>query len=127
MEYISVEENFVIETFSLSHYSLCSPICDASTCVEDNPCSWRYSSYRITSQLTQGGKFVHDKRENNQIIECHFYPISSLFLHEDKSSNKISHEISPSLDLRSKEYFVLSNLVVKDVKSNKISNGDGFH
>lgn len=87
MESISVEENALIETYSFSHYPLFSLVYNESTCDEDNPCSSISSSYKLTSQLTQGSEIVHDERENNQIIENSFYHVSSLILHEDKSSN----------------------------------------
>lgn len=51
-------------------------------------------------------------------------------MHEEKASNKLAHEVSlihTSIDLRSKEYFDLSNLVFKVVKYDQISNRDGFH
>jgi len=101
LESVLVEENALIETPSLSLYPLWSLVYDASTFDEDTLCSSNSSLHELTSQLTQGSEVVHDERENNQIIEYPFHPISSLVLHQDNSLNQLAHEIFLSLDLRS--------------------------
>lgn len=72
---LSIEENSLINTFSLSHYPLWSLVYDASTCNEDTPCSSSSSSHELTSQFTQGSEVVHDERENNHDIEYPFHSI----------------------------------------------------
>jgi len=62
---ILVKEKSLIEISFVSHYPLCSPICDASTCDEYTPCSSSSSSHERTSQLTQGNEVFHDEREDN--------------------------------------------------------------
>lgn len=80
--------------------------------------------------MTQGGEIVHDENEKKQIMEYSIYPSSFLLLHEDNSLNQLAHEISsihtPSY-LRSKESIGLSNLVIKIVKFDQLSDRDGCH
>lgn len=125
LEFFSVKENALIKASSLSHYPFFSPICDARTCDEDTPCSSSSSAHELTSQFTQGSEVFYDERENNHIIEYTFDPISSLVLYEDNSSNHITHEIPPSLDLQSEESFNLINLIIEVVKSDQISDKHG--
>jgi len=80
--------------------------------------------------LTQDSEVVHDENENNQNTENSSHPSSSLLLHEDNSSNQLSHEISPmhlSLNVLSEEPLQLSNLIVEAKKSGETSDRDGCH
>lgn len=125
-----VKEYFHIETSFSPHYPLCPIVCNKYTCDRDNPCSLVSSSNELSPQLTQGSEVVHGEIENSQIIEYPSHSSSSLILHEDNSSNHLSHEISPnhfSLNMLSEEPLQLSNLIVEVEKSGDTCDEDGCH
>lgn len=109
---------------------MCSTVCNASTCDRGNPCSSSSLSDELNYQLTQGSEIIDDENEHNQIINYSIHPSSYFLLHEDNSSNQISHDNFPfhtySIFL-SYECFNLSNLVVEVEKSDRDSDRDGFH
>lgn len=84
-EPISVKENVFIEASSVTHFSLCY-ILYMSFSLDIPP-------NKKDSELSQGSEVIHDEKGNNQIIECPFYPLSFLVLHEENSSVHVTHEI----------------------------------
>lgn len=130
LESILVKEYVHIKTSSSPHYPLYLTICNPSTCDEDTPCSWVSSFDEVSPWLTLGGEVVHDEIENYKIIENPSHPSSYLLLHEDNSSNNLSHEISLIhfiFEFVIKKYFDLRNLVVEVKKFGKICDRDGFY